>query len=230
MLATDGHPSIASRPVRDRLSAHPSPSACRWCRSALALRMTAGSSWRSAASSGSASGPSSPIAKPTRPAAASAERIFGAALVLAAKAVILGDLLASVALGVLGSTSGSGEAVLAIPLLAVVGLVIFGLPAFVLAFLVFWPWGLPRPMAAHDVRAGRRMSSGSPSCSSSGHSSWSRCCCASCRPSRPPAADRAIRTASRVSLPAGGPADVELRSSPGRSRPRWRSPGSASGS
>ena len=71
----------------------------------------------------------------------SAAAIFGAALVLAVKAVLVGDLLVSVAISVFGSTSGSGEAVLAIPLLAVFGLAIFGLPAFGLAFLLFWPWG-----------------------------------------------------------------------------------------
>ena len=60
---------------------------------------------------------------------------------LSVKAVLVGDLLTSVAMGVLGSTSGSGEAILAIPLLAVIGLAVFGLPAFVLAFFVFWPWG-----------------------------------------------------------------------------------------
>jgi len=84
-----------------------------------------------------------------RVAAQTAGQAFESTLVIAAKAVILGDLVVSifwaliagaVALGGSTSTFDPIGLVVAVVALPIIGMVFFGLPAFALAFAVIWPW------------------------------------------------------------------------------------------
>jgi len=68
----------------------------------------------------------------------SADR-FVAALRMACVGVLLGDGLVSSAMA-LGATSQGPEVLFGWALISLIGLLLFGLPAFALAFAVLWPW------------------------------------------------------------------------------------------
>jgi hypothetical protein len=71
--------------------------------------------------------------------AAAADR-FWSALRLALLAVLIGDVLVATGMASGAIEQGPIVVVLGWALIGVIGLVIFGLPAFALAFVVLWPW------------------------------------------------------------------------------------------
>jgi hypothetical protein len=83
-----------------------------------------------------------------RIAAQTPGQAFESTLVMAAKAVVLGDLLVSIACVLIAAVAELGGAnpadpmalVVAVVALPIIGLVFLGLPAFALAFAVSWPW------------------------------------------------------------------------------------------
>jgi hypothetical protein len=111
----------------------------------------------------------------TRVAAQTAGQAFESTLVMAAKAVVLGDLLVSIAwvliafvaeLGGSPATFDPFALVVAVVALPIIGLVFLGLPAFALAFGVIWAWsfvirGLGRGRPA-EASAPDRLIAGRP--------------------------------------------------------------------